>query len=66
MIVDLLEPLGQRHRVPPRPASQVQGPPARDGQKSAEPSVGPVKPGQFRQPLIVFGDAIEGLSLGSG
>ncbi len=61
--VDLLEPFGQGHRVSPGSASQVQRAAAGDGQDPGKPTSDPVVPDQFAQPVVVFGDTVERLSV---
>jgi len=60
--VHLLEPLGQRHRLPSRATSQVQRALAAVRQDRYEPPFHPVPLVQIAQPVIVHGDTVERLS----
>jgi len=60
--VHLPEPLGQRHCLPSRAASQLQGPLAAVRQDRCQPRFHPVPPVQITQPVIVRGDTVERLS----
>jgi hypothetical protein len=59
--VDVPEPGGEQHRMPPGSAAEVERPAARHGQEAVQPRAAQLDPAQFAQPVVARRDPVEGL-----